>query len=345
MSINKFLINRIYAFIAMLFLFSACSKDPILTNPVPQNVELDFPTYFPKPHYEFIVNTLSKDRIILGKELFYDPILSSDSTISCASCHQQNVAFSDENKKFSFGVNHQIGTRNSPPIFNMIWNTSFMWDGGINHIEIMPFAPITVANEMNEDMKNVIEKLKRSAKYSLLFRNAYGENQISDKHLLYALTQFMGTIISSNSKYDEVKKGKIAFSSLENEGYEVFKTKCNSCHTEPLFTNYSFENNGIDTFFTDIGRQRITLDSNDAGKFKVPTLRNINLTMPYMHDGRFSSIDDVLQHYSHGIKYSKTLSTNLSNVFTLTINEKNAIKAFLNTLNDEKLINNSDLKK
>lgn len=329
---------------SLLLFISSCNKEPLPTNPVPNNLELDFPSYFPQPHYQFITNILSKDRIILGRELFYDPILSSDSSISCASCHKQSDAFADAGKVFSHGVNHALGTRNSPVIFNMIWNTSFMADGGINHIEIMPLAPLTVENEMNEDMNNIMLKLKRSTKYQHLFQEAYGVNSINAKNFFYSLAQFMGSIISSNSKYDDVKKGNKQFTSQEEKGYQLFLSKCNTCHTEPLFTNYSFHNNGIDSVFSDVGRQRITLEEHDLGKFKVPTLRNLQYTAPYMHDGSFNSIVDVITHYSENIIDSKTLTPSLKGGFRFTQEEKNNLRAFLNTLNDSSLLQNSNLK-
>lgn len=328
---------------SLLLFISSCQKEPLPTNPVPNNLELDFPSYFPQPHYQFITNILSKDRVVLGKELFYDPILSSDSTISCASCHKQKDAFSDAGKVFSHGVNHALGTRNSPAIFNMIWNTSFMADGGINHIEIMPLAPLTVENEMNEDMNNIMLKLQHSTKYQHLFQEAYGENSINSKNFFYSLAQFMGSIISSNSKYDDVKKGNKQFTSQEEKGYQLFLSKCNSCHTEPLFTNYSFHNNGIDSVFSDVGRQRITLDENDLGKFKVPTLRNLQYTAPYMHNGSFVSLQDVINHYSDEIKESATLANSLKGGLQLNESEKNQLIQFLNTLNDSSLLSDTSL--
>lgn len=340
-------ISRRYEYLIIIGIFillvSSCQKDPIISNPVPSQLELDFPSYFPQPHYQFITNILSKDRVVLGKELFYDPILSSDSSVSCASCHKQINAFSDAGNSFSFGVNHAVGTRNSPTIFNMIWNTSFMADGGINHIEIMPLAPLTVENEMNEDMNNIMLKLQRSTKYQYLFHEAFGENSINAKNFFYSLAQFMGTIISANSKYDEFREGKVSYTSEESKGYQLFLTHCNSCHQEPLFTNYSFQNNGIDSVFSDAGRQRITLDENDLGKFKVPTLRNLQYTAPYMHNGSFSTIEDVVQHYSDQIIESNTLAPILKGGFKLNQDEKNNLIAFLKTLNDPTLLSNEDL--
>lgn len=332
-----------FSLFAFLVLVISCNKDTYSTNPVPQKVELDFPSYFPSPYYNFTINKLSNQRINLGKALFYDPILSSDSTISCASCHKQSEAFSDANHPVSIGVNHAVGTRNSPAIFNMIWNSSFMWDGGINHIEIMPFAPLTVANEMNEDMNHIISKLERNPKYKNLFREAFGVESITSTQLFYSLAQFMGTIISANSKYDEMKKGNLVYTKDEQSGYQLFLTHCNQCHTEPMFTNYSFQNNGIDSIFDDKGRQRITLESSDLGKFKVPTLRNLSFTPPYMHNGSLLTIDDVIQHYSDQIINTPTVSTSLSDGFHFSTLQKMQLKKFLATLDDYTLLTNKEL--
>ena len=323
-------------------LFSACQKDAILENPVPQKLELNFPSYFPQPHYQFIKNILTQDRVLLGRKLFYDPILSIDSSISCASCHQQTAAFADAGKQFSVGVNHAKGTRNSPAIFNMIWNTSFMWDGGINHIEIMPLAPLTVPTEMGEEMNHIIDKLKQNSIYSKLFDEAYGENGISATNLFYSLTQFMGTLIAADSKYDDFRKGNAVFSSEEQKGYQLFLTHCNQCHQEPLFTNYSFQNNGIDTEFIDLGRGRITLEKSDEGKFKVPSLRNVELTAPYMHNGQMNTLQEVITHYSEGIKESATVANSLKGGFHFTNEEKQQLLSFLHTLTDRKLVLNNE---
>jgi cytochrome c peroxidase len=303
--------------------------------------QLTYPSYFPTPVYEFENNELTKARFDLGKKLFFDKQLSSNGTISCNSCHAQGHAFADHNVSLSEGVNGVIGTRNSPSISNMIWSPSFMWDGGVNHIEVFSVAPITNPLEMNETMSNVISKLNNSSEYKNLFKIAYGIDNITDQAMLRALTMYMSMMVSCNSKYDKVRQGKVSFSSDEAVGYELFKQKCASCHSEPLFTNYQFVNNGLDSIFTDLGRGEITFNANDNGKFKVPSLRNVELTYPYMHDGRFWSLNDVLDHYDHGIKSSSTLAPSLQNGIPLTVNEKTKLIAFLKTLTDYDLLGNS----
>lgn len=296
------------------------------------------PSYFPDPVYSFGQNQITKEKYELGRALFFSPILSSDNTISCASCHDQPHAFADHNVAFSSGVNGQIGTRNAPAIFNLAWQPHFMWDGGVNHLEVFSVAPITNALEMNESMASVIEKLNASEYWKSRFKTAYNADHITDQMMLRALTQYMLLIISDRSKYDEVRKGKAQFTEQEQSGYNLFLNKCASCHTEPLFTDHSFRNNGLDQQFSDAGRALITQNDQDNGKFKVPTLRNVMLTYPYMHDGRFYTINDVLEHYSTGVQHSATLDPVLENGIPLTQQNKEDLKAFLRTLTDDVML-------
>ncbi len=298
------------------------------------------PDYIGKPVYNFENNPFSNKGYELGRLLFYDPILSSDSSVSCANCHNQAHAFADHHVALSTGVNNKIGTRNSPPIFNLAWHPHFMWDGGINHLEIMPLAPITNHLEMNETMGNVIKKLNKNSTYKTLFKNAFFVDSINDQKLFYALTQFIGKIQSFGSKYDKVKQGKEQFTPDENKGYALFKTHCNSCHTEPLFSSFEFVNNGIDSIFKDKGRYLITLNHSDEGLFKIPSLRNVALTYPYMHDGRFRTLNEVMNHYSENIKKSKTLDHRISQPLKLKQDEIQNIVLFLNTLTDYEFTNN-----
>lgn len=321
-----------------LFLFfTSCKK----TGPVIEPFEPIYPGYFPEPVYGFENNEVDRPRFALGKKLFFDKNLSLDGTISCASCHAQLHGFADHNVPLSAGVDGALGKRNSPSIANMIWSPSFMWDGGVNHIEVFSVAPITNPLEMNETMANVVSKLNANSTYKLLFKEAYGIETITDQAVLRALTVYMSMIISCNSKYDKVRQGKAAFTKTEYSGYTIFQSKCASCHQEPLFTNYAFINNGLDSVFTDLGREQITQNESDRGKFKVPSLRNVTLTYPYMHDGRFWSLDQVLDHYTNGIKPSPTLHPDLTDGIPLSEQEKEAIKAFLETLKDDDLLNNS----
>jgi cytochrome c peroxidase len=327
---------RLIIIFALLTALLACKKDTIIYG----ELTVNYPSYFPEPVYTFQNNEVNAQRFALGKKLFFDKNLSKDGTISCASCHAQSHGFADHNVSFSAGVNGALGNRNSPSIANMIWSPSFMWDGGVNHIEVFSVAPITNPVEMKETMANVVSKLNANGEYRFLFKEAYGLSTINDQAMLRALTVYMSMIISCNSKYDKVRQGKATFSSLESTGYGVFQSKCASCHTEPLFSNYGFINNGLDSVFNDLGRAKITFDDNDKGKFKVPSLRNVTLTYPYMHDGRFWTLDQVLDHYSHGIVDSPTLDPSLINGISLTEDEKTAIKAFLATLKDNDLLGN-----
>lgn len=313
----------------------ACSKK------TPENTfGFHYSSAFPEPVYAFEGNYFSYEKFKLGRALFYDKILSSDSTISCASCHEQVHGFAGHNTPLSAGVNNQVGTRNAPAIFNLAWNKSFMWDGGINHIEVMPVGPITNAVEMNETMAHVVEKLQNSAKYRQLFQEAFGRPGIDDQKLLKALAVYMGMIISDQSKYDKVQRGEASFTANEQAGYSLFVQKCSSCHQEPLFTDYAYRNNGLDQTFTDEGRAHITLDPADLGKFKTPSLRNVELSYPYMHDGRFFTLNQVLDHYISGVQQSATLDPSLTNGIAISNVEKQQLIAFLKTLTDYDLMGN-----
>ena len=297
-------------------------------------------SYFPDPAYNFENDKQTYQKFELGRALFYDPVLSSDSTVSCSMCHEQPHGFGSHSTALSAGVNGLMGTRNSPAIFNMAWSPTFMWDGGINHIEVMPIAPITNPVEMNETLANVVMKLQQSDRYRNLFRSAYGSETVTEQKVLKALTQFMMMIISDNSKYDQVRRGEATYTETEQQGYDLFVQKCSQCHTEPLFTDYAYRNNGLDATFSDIGRALITQQAADEGKFKTPTLRNVELTYPYMHDGRFFTLNQVLDHYNAGIEQSATLDPSLSAGIPLTNTEKLRLIAFLKTLTDYKLLNN-----
>jgi len=333
-------------FILSLLVISINScKDDSITEPSTEFKGLNYPSYFGLPHYNFTSNPLTAKGVQLGRELFYDPILSIDSTISCGSCHSQTHAFADHNGGFSEGVNQAKGNRNAPAIFNLAWNTSFMLDGGINHIEIMPLAPIVNPLEMNETISNVLLKLNRHRDYPTKFYEVFGKKTIDDQMLFYAITQFQGTIISDGSKYDMVQQGKSIYTIEENAGYQLFKTHCSSCHKEPLITDNSFRNNGLDTIFNDLGREKITQLAEDRGKFKVPSLRNVELTYPYMHNGSFFTLESVIDHYTDGIKLSPTLDPRLSSRIKLTGAEKFQLVSFLKTLTDYTLLSNPNLTK
>jgi cytochrome c peroxidase len=302
--------------------------------------EFIVPNNWPKPVYDFNKNPLTNEKILLGRVLFYDPILSKDNTISCSSCHSQYSAFAQVDHPLSSGINNQIGKRNSPALMNLAWNSSFMWDGAVNHLDMQALAPMSNPVEMNEIIGHVVEKLQRSPIYPKLFYNAYGDSVITSEKLLKSISQFMLTLVSCHSKYDSVMQKQASFTEQEKNGYQLFRKNCSSCHKEPLFTNNQFENNGlpIDTSLKDVGRMLMTQDSANYLQFKVPTLRNIQYTYPYMHDGRFANLKQVLDHYTNGIVRYKNLSKQLMKPIILSSNEKVDIIAFLYTLSDKDFI-------
>lgn len=309
--------------------------------------ELTTPLYFeipknwPKPHYDFKKNPLTEEGFQLGRNLFYDPIISRDSTISCASCHLQQTGFTHVDHQLSHGIDGKIGTRNSLALINLAWNKDFMWDGGVNNLEVQPLNPITNPAEMDETLEHVIEKLQRSEKYKSLFNKAFGDNRITSQRLLKALAQFTVMLKSSNSKYDKVMRKEAYFSKNELHGHDLFKKNCVSCHKEPLFNEDKFEKNGllIDETLKDSGRINISGKQEDYLRFRIPTLRNIQFTFPYMHDGRFKTLNEVIKHYN-SLGHNKSLSKELANPMNLSDNDRVDLVAFLLTLTDKDFLFN-----
>lgn len=303
-----------------------------------------FPQSWPEPSYNFRKNPLDSATIQLGRVLFYDPVLSADSTISCASCHSPYHAFTHIDHALSHGIKDRIGTRNSPVLINLAWENSFMWDGAVNHLDVQALAPLENHLEMDEKLPHVIQKISRQEKYKRLFHAAFHSREITGERFLKAISQFMLTLVSSDSKYDRVMRGDAgaAFTEREQKGYALFKQHCASCHTEPLFTNHSFQNNGLapDSILMDAGRMKVTQRSEDSLKFKVPTLRNIERSAPYMHDGRYRSLQMVLFHYSSDIHTSPTLAPQLRGGIQLSEEEKTCLISFLKTLTDNTFLTN-----
>ncbi|MBP7810264.1 MAG: cytochrome-c peroxidase [Bacteroidia bacterium] len=320
--------------------FSSCKKDPEIILPASTDNQNTYapvvPTGWPSPVYDFTGNEVTYDIFTLGRHLFYEPLLSGDSTISCGSCHMQTFGFSNgPSHATSHGVNNLTGKRNSPGLFNLTWQVKTMWDGGVNNLENQPLGPIQNPIEMNLNYSTALSRIAGTAKYKALFKNAYGDTVVTSQRFLKSFAQFMGLMVSYNSKYDKVKNGNESFTASENSGYTVFKSKCASCHAEPLFTDHSFRNNGLPiNSFQDSGRYRITLDPNDIYKFKMPSLRNLGFTAPYMHDGRFQTLTDVLNHYSSGISSTQNLDPSLNGGIPLSAQEKSDLLSFLTTLND-----------
>lgn len=322
-----------------------CSSDPSFEVTKQENpIQFTIPQNWPKPFYNFENNTLTAQGFELGRRLFFDPRLSRDNSTSCGSCHQQFAAFAQSDHDVSHGVDGKLGTRNSPPLFNLNWHTSFFWDGGVNHIESQPINPIQNPVEMDEKMDNIIVKLKADERYKAAFKAAFGDETINSQRIFKALAQYMGMLVSSNSKYDKYVRGEQGgnMNGAELAGLTVFRAKCETCHKEPLFSDFSFRNNGLHpTSVNDSGRAHITRSTADLYKFKVPSLRNLKYSYPYMHDGRFTSLEQVLNYYTSGIQPSATLDPVLASGITLTPEDKTNLLAFLNTLNDETFIKDS----
>ncbi|MCE7073286.1 c-type cytochrome [Dyadobacter sp. CY327] len=339
-------------------------KPPVITDPPPTDplpLEWKKPAYFPDPVYDLSKNPLTPEGVELGRFLFYDGILSRTDNIGCGTCHQQQAAFTHHGHDLSHGVDDLLGTRNSPSIQNMAFSPTFFWDGGVHDMDLVPPVPIQNKVEMGERVGNVIEKLrktpvagaKKQVNYPKMFEAAFGTNEINGDRMMKALSQFMMTLVSATSRYDYFLQGDAsALTALEKQGMTLFKQNCASCHSSELFTDHSFRNNGlIPAKINDQGRYAITLNEADRLKFKVPSLRNVGLTAPYMHDGRFTSLEAVLDHYADdqsGSKDSIFVSPSLDPLLQvagqkrgikLSATDKQAIIAFLKTLNDEQFIN------
>ena len=301
---------------------------------------------WPMPMYDYSKNPSTRAGIALGRKLFYEIKLSSDNTIACASCHLSYTAFTHVDHRLSHGVGDSIGMRNSLALVNLAWNKTFMWDGAINHLDVQALAPIEDPREMGTEISTIVNMLQALDPYPKLFNRAFGDSLITGERILKSLSQFQLTLISANSKYDKVmrKEDGVTFTAQEAKGYELFKVNCSACHQEPLFTTGGFANNGlaVDSLINDYGRMRVTNNSTDSLLFKIPTLRNAEFSFPYMHDGRFKRLGDVVNHYLRGINQSPTLASELKNGIQLNKEERVDLITFLLTLTDKEFLFNPD---
>lgn len=294
-------------------------------------------------------NPLTDEGILLGEKLFHDPRLSINDTQSCASCHDRSLAFSDA-RSVSLGAEGQIGKRQSMPLFNLAWHSSFFWDGRANSLREQVLMPIQDKHEMNESLERVTQKI---TDLESDFKAAFGTAQITSETIAKALEQYLLTLISQESRFDKAARRVAQMTEEEKRGLQLFVTEfdparglrgadCFHCHGGTLFTDHDFKNNGLDLMPTDLGRMLVTSNPADKGKFKTPSLRNVAVTAPYMHDGRFKTLEEVVEHYSTGVKRSETLDPNLAKHpeagIQLTPEEKRALVAFLKTLTDEDFI-------
>lgn len=314
---------------------------------------LNIPSNFPELKYNFPNNPLTHKGVELGRELFYDGRLSSNNQVSCAFCHEQKDAFTHHGHDLSHGVDDKIGRRNTPSIQNMAFVSEYFFDGASNNLEMLSIVPIHNELEMNETLPSIISKIETDPKYIKLFQLAFPDQKISSQNMLKALAQFMTVMISSNSKYDKYVRNEsgVTFTSDEKKGLEIFKNKCSNCHATDLFTDNSFRNNGLppNSRLNDLGREEVSGAPQDRYKFKVPSLRNVALTAPYMHDGRFGSLQSVLNFYTNGVVDSETLDPSLKHGsqlgVVLTAEEKELLITFMQTLTDVEFISNPIFKK
>ncbi|MFN5148289.1 MAG: cytochrome-c peroxidase [Flavobacteriia bacterium] len=340
-------------------IFLSCKKDKVGFTPTPY--ELNIPSHFP----DMIIpedNPMTVEGVELGRKLFYEERLSRDNTMSCANCHSPSASFSDPSQ-FSVGIDGIPGTRNSMALINLGWQNFFFWDGRAKTLEDQILEPIPNPIEMHQEWKDAVAKLNSDKTYRNMFFKAFGQEGIDSLKVSKAIAQFLRTMISGSSKYDVMYKyeNSLPLNSIEQSvyasvtaeewaGYDLFKSlngaDCFHCHNGPLMQVQKFSNNGLDATFIDHGRNGVTGNPADDGKFKVPTLRNIALSGPYMHDGRFNTLEEVIEHYSSGIQMSSTIDPMIEFAsqggVQLDAFEKDLLKKFLQTLTDYDFITNPD---
>ncbi|QNJ97336.1 cytochrome-c peroxidase [Constantimarinum furrinae] len=297
-------------------------------------------------------NPQTVEGVALGRKLFFDPILSADNTMACASCHSPSSGFSDS-RQFSIGIDGIAGRRNSMPLFNLAWNytENFFWDGRAVTLENQALEPVEDPIEMHNTWPEAVASIQADTEYPELFQDAFGTTTVDRTLVTKAIAQFVRTLISANSKFDRYTMGTAQLTPSELNGLNVFMDEnrgdCFHCHgnpNSPLWTDNIFHNNGLDESFTDRGRGEVTGDPREFGTFKSPSLRNLAYTAPYMHDGRFETLEEVINHYSEGLVYSSTIDPLMKKVdqggVQLSEQDKADLKAFLLTLSDPSFISN-----
>jgi len=329
-------------FILSSYLLGSCRRDIGVAGLTPLAQEI--PAGFPLPD---TMRFVTKEGFELGRRLFYDGQLSIDGLHPCSSCHEQKAAFGTFEHDRSHGVNNSHTLRNAPVLFNLIWNKSFHWDGQFTSLESEAVQPIEGHVEMGETMTNVIRKLQKDPTYVSAFREIYHWPIIKPEFVVNALSQFTGYMVSANSRYDLNKKGLYTYTTQESNGYQIYKVKCATCHPEPLFTDYSFRNIGlpVDNFLNDYGRMRVTKLQSDSLKFKVPTLRNCYISSNYMHDGRFNTLFQVIEHYRTGVQPGANVDPLVANGISLTNGQVNDLYEWLKTLTDSSFLIDPRFKK
>ncbi|TAL45817.1 MAG: c-type cytochrome [Chitinophagaceae bacterium] len=320
-------------------LINSCKK--ISESEAPTPLAFVYQENFPAPVYNFEGNPLTQEGFELGRKLFYDGQLSIDGNYPCVSCHHQIAVFGTYDQDRSHGYNDQHTLRNASPLFNLAWKKEFHADGEFTSLESEFIQPITAHNEMAETIDHVLKKLRRDTSYNHYFQKAFGSHTVTLPRIQKALSQFVLLLVSGNTKFDKYKKGQAAFTDYEQRGYEIYQAKCATCHPEPMFTDYSYRNIGLPKLSyipEDNGRMMVTGKREDSLKFRVPSLRNVSLTYPYMHDGRFHSLKACLEHYRDGIQQNPNLDPLLANGIQLNDSQIIDVVAFLRTLTDSTLV-------
>lgn len=339
--------KKIVYFLSILSALS-CQDDNGEYIEIDQPLDFIIPANFPEPVQDISYNAPTQKGFELGRKLFYDGRLSRDGTVSCSFCHEQASAFTHHGHDFSHGVDNLEGLRNAPAVQNMAFQGEYFYDGASSSLEMLSIVPIHNPVEMDENLESIVLKLKQDPVYVKLFSQAFANKEVSSGNMLKALGQFMTMMVSANSRYDKYVRNEAGgtLSTQELQGRALFQTNCATCHATDLFTDNKFRNNGLppNPNLNDLGRETVTGFAYDRYKFKVPSLRNVALTAPYMHDGRFGSLQSVLNFYASGVQNTQNLDPLLQQHPTLGIplnqQEKEAIIAFLKTLTDEEFISN-----
>jgi cytochrome c peroxidase len=333
-------------FLLIILLFSACGDEPaddFIYAPTPFSNPL--PDHFP-PMRIPESNPMTEQGVNLGKKLFYDPIISAEGNFSCASCHRLSYAFSDT-IPFSPDMDGVLQDMNTMPLFNTAFYQRYSWNGAIASIENDVLITIS---KLHGNWDQLLDELTEDDQYRRLFFEAFGRDTITVDQVEQSIAQFVRSLLSFNSRFDSIIAGTVSPTIEEMRGYELFFTEegdCFHCHIDPLFTNTGFHNNALDNVENmHPGFSLVTGSDMDKGKFKVPSLRNLYFTAPYMHDGRFKTIRDVINFYSEGLQASPYADSNMKNVhkggIQLSEEDKEALEAFLFTLTDFSLVNNPD---
>jgi len=338
--------KKIIVFLSVISLLTSCNNDDSemisIDNP---EITLNIPSEFPEVNSFVRLNKPTKYGVALGEKLFSEKRFSADNTISCSSCHIQSNAFADHNPQ-AIGIEGRIGLRNAPSLQNLMFMKFYNWDGSKLQLETQPLVPIITHEEMDSSILEVIEKIKDDPAYKDLFRKTFGDESVTPERIYKSIAQFEYTLISSNSKYDKVKRNEgESFTESEAKGYETFQQKCASCHGTELFTDQSFRNIGfpVNTNTNEAGRGRVTGLASDYMSFRVPTLRNIEYTAPYGSFGQFSTLKSVLDYFDNGVLEADNLDLffkNNGNKIPLTEEEKSNLISFMKTLTDNHFLGN-----